>query len=694
MGTITLKPDNKLSEIIIVGRKKIIERQAGKLIFNIRNTSFLKGSDGFEVLKRTPRINIRNDQISIIGKDKLRILINGRITTLSGAELKAYLQSITADDIAKIEVMANPSAKYAAEGNTGMINIVLKKHHAGYYSGSIRTIYKPATYNAGEVTGSFNYKKNKWVFSGSINRAKGAREVLENSTINYPSQNWVYENNEKREFNNISGRFTLDYELSNQTAIGIQYNSGIFKYPSFSNSNTKTYNTQNSLDSIIVSYNNAYDQKFSHAINTHFQTALDTIGKKLSIDLDYYKFDKKEEELFQSSTPHLYQSKDNQGANSINNLSGRLDLELPLKFLNLETGIKISTTNNNSTIKNYDIINNAPVFNSNQSNEFEYTENNQAVYVSADKTINDKWQAKTGLRLEMTQTKAYSKTLNETTQNAYTKLFPSFYVSYTANENNIFSLAYGKRIKRPYFFQLNPFRYNSDIYTYTEGNPLLKPSFIDNIELSHSYKDLLQTTIYYKSVKNGFNQISILHPNHVQQIIPKNYYNSSEFGLTENISFNTTKFWETSNDIYLYYLQAKATIPEVKAENKGITAYLETDNIFILNTQKTIFAKINYWYQFPEASDLDNASAYSQLDVGVKALLLENKLILNLSLTDLLKTNRPTYVSYYRNQIKTTFSNYYDNRRLHISLTYRFGNRQIKGKKHQESNREEKNRIK
>lgn len=693
LGKITLKTNNELDEVVITARKKIIERKAGKLIFNVQSTPFLKGSDGIEVLKRTPRINTNNDEISILGKDNVRIMINDRMTTLSGAELNAYLQSLTTKDITKIEVITNPSAKYAAEGNTGIINIVLKKQQADYYSGSVKAIYKPATYNAGEITGSYNFKKDKWLFSSSVNRAKGFREFLQNSTINYPTQQWVYDNKGKREFNNISGRLSLDYIISKSTTIGVQYTGGLRKYPENSNSNTKINNTQNSLDSTLVNHNNSYNKNYSHSINTHFQTKLDTLGKKLSIDLDYYNFNKNEEDLFESSSPNIYQSKDNKGVNNIDNLSGRIDLELPLKFADLETGIKISTIKNNSNIKNYDIISSVPILNNNQSNEFEYTENNQAIYFSGNKEINKKWETQIGLRLEATQTKGYSITLNETTKDNYLKLFPTFYLNYEVNKNNSFSFEYGKRIKRPYYFQLNPFRYNSDIYTYTEGNPLLKPSFIENIELSHSYKSLLQTSLYYKNVENGFNQITILHPNNIQQIIPENYYNSTEFGLTENISFNITKFWETSNEIYLYYLKATATIPQVKTKNEGFTAFLETDNSFILNTQKTFFATLNYWHQFPEASDLDNANAYSQLDAGFKALLFNKKLILNLSVSDILKTNKPTYISYNSNNIKTTFSNYYDNRRLNLSITYHFGNNKIRGKNHRGSNNEEKNRT-
>ncbi len=694
LGTIALKAGNTLDEIVLTSRKKIVERKVDRLVFNVQNAPFLKASDGVEILKRTPRINTNSDAIAILGKDKVKVMINDRMTTLSGGELSAYLQTLTAKDILKIEVITNPSAKYAAAGNTGIINIVLAKKQADYYSGNIRAIYKPATYNAGEVMGSYNFKKGKWLLSSSINRAKGFREDLQNSTIEYPNQKWVYTNVGKRQFNNISGRLTLDYTISKNTLVGLQYSGGLFKYPINANSKTIMYNNANTIDSLLINKTNSKSKNQTHAINTHFQTKLDSLDRKLTVDIDYFTFQKNTNELFESTSPNNFVNNNNFGINNLNSLSAKVDLELPYDFADLETGLKVSMTTNDSDIKNYNIIVGTPVLNVSQSNVFEYAEQNQAIYLSASKELNEKWELEAGIRLEATQTNGYSKTLNQTTTNRYTKLFPTFYLGYEPNDNNSFSIDYGRRIKRPYYFQLNPFRSNSDMFTYVEGNPLLKPSFIDNVELSHSYKDLLETAIYYKQVANGFNQITILHPNNVQQIIPKNYFNSEEFGLTETVSFNITKKWEISNDIYVYYLKATSIIPEVKAKNEGLTAYLETDNSFILNTKKTFFATLDYWYQFPEASDLDNANAYSELNIGFKALLLDKKLIISLKGTDVLKTHRETYISYNSANVKTTFSNYYDNRRLILAATYRFGNTKIKGSYHKGSNKEEKSRTK
>ncbi len=693
IGTIILISNNELSEFEIVERRKIIERKSDRLVFNVQNSSFLKGSDGVEVLKKTPRVNTSNDAISILGKDNFRIMINNKFVELSGGDLMGYLHSLSSNDIIKIEVITNPPSKYEAEGNVGIINIILKQKQPDFFSGNVKTTYVPATYNAGILSGNLNYKKKNWMFSSYINRAKGAREILENSTINYPSQIWTYDNIGKRTFDNISGQIMLDYSLSKNTLIGIQYSGGNRIYFEKSTAHTLINNNFNITDSILINNNWSDETNYSHALNGSIQTQLDSLGKNLLINIDYFTYNKNDRELFEAFSPSISQSKDNSGLNKIKTYSGKIDIELPYKILTIETGARISVINNNSSIKNYDIILNKYIFNDNLSNEFEYTEQNQAVYFNAKKPFGLKFKSQLGVRLESTQTKGFSVTLNKNTTNNYLNIFPTAYLVYEPHKNNSYGISYGRRINRPNFFLLNPFRYYSNIFSITEGNPLLKPSFIDNVEFTHEYKNLIQTAVYYKHIQNGFNQITILQSNNLQQIIPKNYFNANEIGISTSISFNITKFWEISNDINFYYSKVYSITPEVRQNNEGTSTFIETDNSFILNKKKTFFATINFWYQFPEISDLDESSSYSQLDIGFKILLFNENLTISISGTDLLKTNKPTFTSYNSNGIKTTFSNYDDNRRLNLSLTYFFGNNRIKSKSHEESNQQEKNRI-
>lgn len=693
IGTIVLKSNNELSEFEIIERRKIIERKSDRLVFNVQNSEFLKASDGVEILKKTPKINTNNNTISILGKENVRIMINNKFIALSGEDLMGYLRSLSYDDILKIEVITNPSSKYEAEGNVGILNIILKEKQVDFYSGNLKPTYTPATYNAGVMSGNFNYKKNKWMFSSYINKANGARKFTKNSTINYPSQFWDYNNLGKRTFNNSSGQIVLDYTLSQKTTLGFQYNGGYKIYSENSTANTLINNNFNTTDSALVNNNWSNETNTSHALNGNFYTQLDTLGKNLRLTLDYFNYDEDEQELFKAFTSTDSESKNNNGQNLIKTYSGRVDVELPYKKITFETGARSSIVKNNSSIKNYDIIADKPVFNGNISNQFEYTEYNQAIYINAEKPIGLKFKSQVGIRLESTQTKGVSITLNEISKNNYFNIFPTAYLTYELNKNNTYGVSYGRRVNRPNFFLLNPFRYYSNTFSFTEGNPLLRPSFVDNIEISHEYKNLTQLSIFYKHIQNGFNQITILHPNKIQQVIPKNYYNADEVGVSGSISFKILKFWETTNDIYFYYSKAHSITPEVKQNNEGTGTFIESDNSFILNKKKTIFATINYWYQFPEISDLDKSNSYSELTIGIKILLFNQNLTIGIFGADILKTNKPTYISYNSDGIKTTFQNYDDNRRLNLSITYFFGNNKIRSKKHEESNQQEQNRI-
>jgi len=695
LGTIILKEnDNSLNAVTINARKKIIEQKVDRLVFNVQSSPFLKGSDGLEVLKKVPRIIVNNEKVSILGKNNLRVMINDRMTQLSGSELTNYLQSLTAKDIAEIELITNPPAKYEASGNTGIINIKLVKKRNDYYSGSMRAIYSQATYNSNYTVANLNFKKKKLTVSSSISGDKNLSKIDEQSTIYYPTQLWTNNNIRKYDSKSISSKIILDYDISKNTSFGVQYYGFYSKAPEDDHSKTHIINNQTqAIDSVLNNKSNSTDFTNSNAFNAHFQTKLDSLGKTLSTDLDYFTFNQNQGLLFESSSPNIFESKKNNGKQHINNYSGKIDLELPYKSIKIAMGGKVSSVKSNNNINTFNIINNIPVFDPNQSNVFKYTENTQALYISASKKLNTKWQSKIGFRFEATQTKGFSVTLNQTIINNYNKLFPTFYLNYISNKNNTFTLSYGKRINRPNFFYLNPFRSDYDLYSFVEGNPFLKPSFVDNIELTHTYKSILISTVYYKHVNAGFGQITIFHPNHIQQTIPKNYYNSNDIGITESFTIKPIKSWEISNELYLYYSKSTAIIPDVKPKNSGTSASLNTNNTFVLNSKKTLFFTFDYWYQFPEASGLDQSNAYSQLAIGFRVLSLKKRWVLNIGGTDLLHTNTPKFTTYDSNNIKSSYNNYYDNRRLRISLTYRFGNNKIHSKSRKSSNASERNRT-
>ena len=177
--------ETQIQEVEILAKKKLIERKVDRLVFNVENSISATGGDALDALKVTPGLKVQNDQISMIGKGNMLVLINDRPTQLSGDDLISYLKTLKSDEIKKIEVITNPPSKYTAEGNSGVLNIITKNAKKNTWNSTIRSVYQQATYATGSIGGNFNLQKNKLTFSSSINYLNGSNAPVETNNIFY-----------------------------------------------------------------------------------------------------------------------------------------------------------------------------------------------------------------------------------------------------------------------------------------------------------------------------------------------------------------------------------------------------------------------------------------------------------------------------------------------------------------------------
>ena len=396
-------------------------------------------------------------------------------------------------------------AKYEAEGTGGLINIIMKKGARDSWKNTTTASYDQNKYGIYTLRNNFFYNKNKFRFSASVNGKTGYRNINEALDMYFAEGPTKMDVITKLNEENLSGKLALDYDFSEKTTIGFQFLKDKSNPDFDSDIRINKYNTQNELESYIINKSFLDRKSGNQTYNMHLITKLDSLNRKLSFDVDYFNYDSKFDRDFIANNyasdgtfVDVNQSGRNISNQDIDNLSFKADMEHPLEALNLSYGAKMSFTKSNSDVVFFNTITGTPELDPNQSNQFKYTENNQAIYISADKKINEKWNFQLGLRLENTQTNGFSETLNQETENNYFKLFPTFYTSYKKNENNNFSLNYGKRIRRPSFALLNPFRVYISSNSYSEGNPFLKPSFSDNFEFAHSYKKILRTSVFCK----------------------------------------------------------------------------------------------------------------------------------------------------------------------------------------------------
>jgi outer membrane receptor protein involved in Fe transport len=701
LGTIEIKESIQLDGVTLKSRKKLIEHKVDRLVFNVENSVTATGGTALDALKATPTVRVQNEIISIVGKGEILVMIDDRLQRMPQEDLAAFLKSIPSDNIKSIEVITTPPAKYDAEGNSGLINIRLKTAKANSWNANIGTSYTQKTYAGANVNGLFTYNHDKLSVESSISKGKQTYLTTSESTIFYKDETWKQEVKNKSTADVLSVGLGADYKLTNKWSAGVKYLGSFTDKTASNNPFTTRYNNDNGIaGSYIASNVKANNTPKMNAINLHNSFVLDTLGKNISVDMDYFDYNKNDYRFFsgneldssKNTTANSFFSSTNSNTNTIKNYSANIDVSLPYDWANISFGAKAFHNNTDNNLVVYDNQTGTPVFNTNQSNVFNYKEYNQALYFSASKKINAKWETQIGLRFEATQTKGYSANLDQTNTNNYIKLFPTAYVTYLPSENNSFSLNYSRRIRRPDFDYLNPFIIKTSPYFYSEGNPYLKPSLIDNFEFSFIRNQKWVNSVYFSQVSDFGQELSIIDPDtNITRSTPINYANTYQIGLSTSYNFNKWSWWNSFTGFNLNYQNVKSKTDFI-ASIDGYNGYIYSNNDFTINNSKTLFIGLNYGLQLAGRYQIFNISTLKILDISVKLLTVNKNLSITFLAEDLLNAQKP-FISYSSNGIKTNVMSYGDTRGFRISLSYKFGNQNMKPRERNFGNEEERNRI-
>ena len=683
LATILLEENaQSLGEIVVKTEKRVLERKIDRLVFNVEKSIAAVGGNGLDVLKITPGVQVQNGTLVILGKGATQVMINGRISLLTGDALVRFLGGFSASDIQKIEVITNPPAKYEAAGNGGLINIILKRGIQDSWKNSTTISYNQNRYNFTTLTNNFFYNRGKISFSGSLNTTKGNHENSEGLLIGYPTNNWEIDVNSKIGREQFSGRFLMEYAVSDKTIFGIQYLGNTTKPNIIGTTTSAIFDTDHHLERTLINQgDNSVDTK-NHTLNFHLITQLGGAGKSISFDTDYFTFDS--ENSWDFFTEEFNNSGISQGINSaalnianqdIENLSAKIDVEFPLEKINLSYGVKASFTNTKSDVLYYNTIASSAVLDPNRSNEFKYQENVLAGYISGNTHINNKLEMQFGLRLEDTKTKGINAEVNAETISNYTKLFPSIYFSYSKNEDNNFGFSYGRRINRPNFSHLNPFRFYINDNSYSVGNPFLQPSFSDNIEFSHLYKKNLNTSIFLNSTTGGAGIVFTSDAAEQTQIITReNYFTQYNYGFTESFSFLKSSWFKSQNSINVFGYYTKFTKDFGATPKNGALLYVTSNNTFSLI--KNTKLQVNSWYSSQHSSGLFSVGEMFDISLGLQHNF-KNNIKMSLLFSDVFKTAGLNNYNSTVNGIEQVYRQNESTRNFRISLSYDFGNKKV-----------------
>lgn len=688
-----------LSGVTVTSRKPLIEQKIDRTVMNVENSIIASGNNVLDVLEKAPGVSIdrQNDLIRLKNKSGVLVMIDGKRNYLSDSDLNNYLRNMRSEQVSSIEIITNPSSKYDAAGNSGIINIKLKKNTAFGTNGSVSVNGGKAfasggpkdLYN-GSLNLSLNHRIEKWNIYGTASSFRDADFSLLSlfRKVNYEGLNSTFNQNfyKPRTSSGISGKAGVDYLASEKTTIGLMVDAGKWNGKLNSDSHTNIMEEKAGVlgSSSLIQKSEAKMPRNNITTNFNVKHEFDKKGMELVFDADYSRFRNQRDQSFDTDffnetgglTNNLLQQ--NNTLSKIDIYAAKLDLTLPLSNkLKLETGLKSGYVNTDNDFK-YEEVNTAIVqHDPSKSNRFIYKEKINAAYVNLAKEWN-KWSIQAGLRAEYTQSNGNLVTDNKVSEKDYLSLFPTLFLSQTINKDNSIRYSYGRRIDRPNYQQLNPFVFFLDPYTQEEGNPYLKPQFTDNFEISYTYKSAVSFSLGYSNTKDYM--LTVTEQDDATGIVRVGQGNIGNYkNYSANLSFplQLSKWWRMQNQAGTYYNKfSDPNVAGVQFEAGRLAYNFNTSNS--LSLSKTWTFELNFWFNSPSVYGVDRAtrSQYA-LNAGIQKSFMDNKAKLKLNVNDIL------YSSYYEGALKYanvdfTVFNKWASRRANLSFTYNFGNRNIK----------------
>jgi outer membrane receptor protein involved in Fe transport len=687
-----------LGEVTVTGKRPLIENKIDRMVVNVEAAPTNAGASALEVLEKSPGVTVSNEgEISLKGKQGVRVLLDGKPTYLSAADLANVLKNLPASALDQIEIMTNPPARYEASGNSGIINIKTKKSLTEGLNGSITlggtvgffkrndTWLLPLRTN---TSINLNYRKGKWNLFGNYNynyrEGLGFLELTRrffekdgslNST-SFTHTDFNFRNN------NHTLKLGFDYYADKKNIIGIVVNGfGFFGRPT--PTSIQTINQPDgSIESVLASNTTNRNNFYNYSANINFKHTFDSSGRELTTDLDYIGYSNGSKTTLLTS---VYDYTGNPIGNLtlygdipglINIYSVKSDYVHPLKNnLRFDAGIKLSYVKNDNEVK-YQRNDNGTWKPDDRSNHFIYRENINAAYVSLNKKWK-KWSAQAGLRLENTNAKGNQVTNDSTFTRNYTNLFPTMYVNYEVNKNHSFTFSYGRRIERPNYQDLNPFIWFLDSLQYRQGNPYLLPQYSNNFELRHTLHGKFTTTINYTITDDVISQL--LKQNTEKRITYLTTDNVARFkniGLAINAPFTLVKGWNVNlfvnvfNNRYegIYYNSFTGTNDPI--DLNYTSALVNVSNTF--SFKKGWSGEVSGWYRGKTIEQLTIADPMYFMSLGVQKTVMKGKGTVRMNFRDPFHWQQFNGRTLY-SDIDVRIHNKWDNRNITATFSYRFG---------------------
>lgn len=708
LKSISLQNATKNLQAVTVSTKRpFIEQKLDRTIINVDATPSNTGATVLEVLEKSPGISVDKDgNISLKGKQGVLILMDGKPTYLSAQDLSNMLRSMSSANLDQIEIMTNPPARFDASGNSGVINIKTKKTKVMGYNGSVTLGYGQGVYPKANNSVNLNYREGKFNFFGNAsqnyNKGFGRLNILRNfRDLNTQEILSIFDqlalsDRESRSYNYKAG---FDYFMNKKTTLGLVVNGYQNTGSEYTNNTTMIQDKNGNLVTRTQAINDVNDQFQNIGLNFNLRHVFDSTGKEFSADVDYINYTSNSNQSLGNNFFDVFGNKKAPDEllrgilpSGIDIFSAKMDYTQTLKGkVKFEAGLKSSyvDTDNDAQYANWN--GSQYITDAGRSNHFLYKENINAAYVNFSKQLNKKWSGQLGLRAENTNATGNQVTTGEQFKRNYTQVFPTLYIGYTANDKNQFAVSYGRRIDRPNYQNLNPFFYFLDKYTYQVGNPYLRPQFSHNIEVNHTYKGFLTTSLNYSNTNDIIQDVLDQVDSTTTTFVKKsNIAKRQNFGLSVSAGIPVAKWWRSNLYVNAFYNKFDGLVNGANLSVGGATIMTNMTNIFTF--KKGWGAELSGFYRSSGLEGVLVAKPMGTVNIGFTKTVLKNKGTLKLVVRDVFYIQQFRGTSKYQN-IDVTIHQARDSRVANLSFTYRFGKGKTAAQRKRGGANEEQNRV-
>lgn len=701
------RTSGNLKEAVVSTHRPIVEVRPDKIILNVEGSINSVGQDVLELLRKAPGVTVDKDNnLSVNGKNGVQVFIDGRPTYLSSTELSEYLKTIQSSSVEAIEIIGNPSARYEAAGNAGIIDIRLKKNKAFGTNGTVSAGYNIGTYSKYNGALSLNHRDahinlfGNYSFNHALNETHATQYRTQLDTLFL--QNSVF----RSDNNSHNFKAGLDWFLTPKSTLGVILSGVISDYGIRTNSLTPiSYIPTGAVDRILEANNRTDGKRNNGNANLNYRYA-DSSGREWTIDgnygLYYIRSDQWQPNNYFEPTGHflLYSNVYNiLSPTDIHIYSFKTDYEQNWGKGRLGFGSKISYVTSGNDFAEYNVYGPTKVLDTLGSNNFTYRENINAAYVNYNRSLSG-WTFQVGLRAENTNAKGTSTGYKQQGNTYlpydsvflrhYTDLFPSGSITYNKDPKRQWTLSYSRRIDRPAYQDLNPFEFKLDDYTFSKGNTELRPQYTHSVGLTHLYRYKLTVTLNYSHIKDL--STTLVDTTERSKSIVSRQNLATQDVISLNISYPFQYKWYSIfaniNSFYSLYHAHFGTGRDINLNIFNTTLYTQHS----LHFGKGWSGEITQYFVSPNIwqATLHARSLWS-LDGGLQKTVLKGNGTFRASVSDIFNTLHWDATSNFAGQyIRTTGG--YESRQLKLYFTYRFGNKQVKAARQRKTGTEEENK--